>query len=470
MGSIRKKGEFYRMNARKMITFCLFCLFFVFLLPARGQEGAENEKRFKKLEQENQELRRIIEQLQARLDNLEGIPAEKTDGEKKSKKKESEETKETKKADKEADAAIEEDQEAKEKKKDPSWLPSLSGENFRLGGRVQVEYFNPENERALSSAVPETPGGGFKLDEFRINLDADLSRKIRFHSTYDFENDSEDSGLVEAYVDFEELPFYSELRIGLQSRFYRPSRYTEAYPLAGIAFWRKRDLGVTWKGNFDPVYAYLSVTNGNKLDRRRLGEDDSGWMLSDSERDIDEIEEKELSAGLGIEMDFERFGKVDLMGFGMTGELTDDDIDFLQQEIPGYGQSNRDTRELAGVNLGYKIGEWDFFSQAIGGQHGEVERFAWYAEMSRKWTLKGLRYLKSMRPLIRYGQLDTNLTPRAFSRNGSLTWDREQWLFAIISEITNNVTFRTEYMLNDEKTGFDDAQNNEILFQLEVAF
>ncbi|MGC9326904.1 MAG: hypothetical protein ACP5I1_04660 [Candidatus Hinthialibacter sp.] len=453
--------------------------------PVWSEEEAPVEKRVQKLEEENKALRDLVKQMQERLDKLEGVKTseekeakdeDKKDGEKKKKKTDDSTKKEEpveieapKKDEKKDQKAEEEITEKKEKKgKGKEWLPSMIGESFRLGGRVQFEFFDSENETLLPSARTEYPEGTFHTDELAIYLDADFKNKIRLYTRYDIEG--EDQGLVEAYADFEELPLYSELRVGLQKRFFRPGRYTETYPLTGIAFWRSRVLGATWKTQYDPFYTYLSVTNGTELDDRRLVEDDSARMISDDDTEYDANGNKEVSLGVGLDFDFNQYGRLDLMGFGLTGELSEDDVTYLQTDVPGYGFSTDDDKELAGVNVEYKIDEWDFFAQAIGGRDGEMERFSWFTELSYKFNISGMRYLDSIRPLVRYGELDTNMTPQAYMRNGSLTWDREQWLFAVIAELVNNVNFRAEYALNEEDTGGPGANNNEILFQLELEF
>lgn len=417
-----------------------------------GAAAAEEnlDERVDRLERENRELRGLVDELRGRLERLEGEePTDAASG---------------------VETAIEETVDPEEVKEPSEWLPSIDGETFRLGGRLQFGFYDIENETQLRSAMPESPGGSFEVEEFRLYLDADFSNKIRFYSASDFENAVDGSGIKEAYVDFEELPLNTELRLGLQPRFMRPGRYTENYPLAGTAFWRSRVLGVDLKNTLGPVYTHLSAVNGPELRARRAGIDDSSPMVSDNESDIDANGDKELGAGIGLDLDFGEYGRADILGFGASGELSGDDVLFLQTEIPGYGQSADETKNFYGANLEYKIGEWDFFAQAIQGQDGEMERFAWYSELSYKFEFDGLRYLNSLRPLVRYSSLDTDLLPRAFSRNGSLTWDRRQWLFGMIAELVSNVDFRAEYALNDEDTGGPEAQNNEMLFQLQVRF
>ncbi|HPP02764.1 MAG TPA: hypothetical protein PLX83_19430 [bacterium] len=448
----------------------IFAFWFTPLVPdSQGQESVE--ERVQKLEEENKALRGLVEDLQKRLDQLAPAKPEKPTAEEEKPKKKKEKEAAPAAVEPAAPAAGKAPPEAEappEKTKKDYWLPSLKGEYFSLGGRLQFEYFDPENETALRSAMPDNPNGSFKVDEFRIYLDADFKNNVRFHGKYDVEG--EEGNLVETYVDFENLPLWSALRVGVQPRFYRPDRYTESYPLAGNAFWRKRDLGITWKGTLDPVYAFMSVSNGATLDREEVGEDQGDRLIGENLTELDFNGNKEFSAGLGLDLNLDPYGKLNLMGFGMVGDLSDEDLRFLQLQVPGYGFRNDDQREMAGVNLDYRIDEWDFFAQAIGRRDGELERFGWYTELSYKFNFKGMRYLNSLRPLVRYGELDTNLTPQPFIANGSLTWDREQWLFAVIAELVRNVSFRAEYMLNEEKTGGPGAQNNELLFQLEIVF
>ncbi len=438
------------------------------------------KERIQKLESENKDLVEMIKVLKQRLDRLEKSKEDSKPKEDMKKEKKKSKTKEEEKeiGDIEIDRKDEqtqdkkkekeEDKKKKEDKEEESWLPSKRGESFELGGRLQVEFFEREEDTRFQSAFPENEGGTFHIDEFRLYLDADLKNKIRFHSAYDIEGD--EAGIIEAYVEAEELPLSSELMVGLQPRFFRPDRYTESYPITGAAYWHSRDIGLTWKGNYDPASLYFSLLNGVELDSRELGEDESAPILAEDEKSIDMNGNKEMSAGLEFDFDFDDYGDVELMGFGVLGELSDDDILYLQSNIPSYGFSQDDTREFAGANLEYSIGEWDFFSQWITGEDGEIDRTSWYSELSYQWEFEGLRYLNSIRPLVRYGELDVGYPARPYARNGSLTWDRQQWLFGIVSELVDNLNFRFEYMLNEEDTGGPSVDNNEYLFQVEILF
>ncbi len=457
-----------------------FCLLVVWGLPAWAQEYDEEQTRIERLEQENQELRSIIEEMRNRLSELE----EKVDKDEKPEKEKEEELIEIEEIDEEIEKdedfvkkikddvmkEIEEEAKKDEPRKKPPWLMSMADEYFKLGGRFQFEYYDIERETQLPSAIPENSGGSFHIDELRLEVEADFKNQIRYYGAFDVIDEDGSTSLKKSYVDFGGLPLETEIRAGLQNPIYRPSRYTEFVPLPGHAFWWARDLGLRVKGDYDPVELFFSFSNGMELDEQELGEDDSGWMIGLDEKGFDVDGGKEWTGGIEYSHDFDSFGDIRVLGFGVLGSLDHNDVDLLQTRVPGYGQSNKDTREMIGMNVEYDIEEWDFFGQVISGRDGEMDRFGWYAEASYKFEFDGLDYLDELRPLIRYGELDTNLSKRPYSPYGSLTWDRRQWLFAIITELTSHVEFRAEYALNEEETGGPDVHNNEWLLQLEVTF
>jgi hypothetical protein len=171
-----------------------------------------------------------------------------------------------------------------------------------------------------------------------------------------------------------------------------------------------------------------------------------------------------------LEFDFDKYGDVKTLAFGGLGNLDEDSINFLISQVPGYGFFTDNTKEFIGGNLEYEIDDWEFFSQVIAGRDGELERSGWYSELSKKVDIDFWEYPNWIRPLVRYSELNVNLPPQPYGIYGSRTWDREQWLIALITEIRDNLMFRTEYLINKEETGGPDADNNELLFQLEIAF
>ncbi len=438
-----------------------------------AEDDVSLQKRVEALEDENAQLKALIQSMKERLDAIDGGEPEeekKKDEAKKKKKKKDEPIEGKPDSDSKDDQKIDKSEDDGIREKQPPWLQSIGDEYFRLGGRLRFGYFDVENETDLPSAIPENPGGTFALNDFRLKLEADFTNGIRFVSKFDTTHIDGENALVEAYVDFSDLILSSELRAGLQPYFWRPDRFTRSFPFTGRAFWINRDLGVAWKGDWDPVNVYAGVYNGLSLDNRSVGEDDSADIIGTDSDEFAFDNSRDFSAGVSYAFDWDDYGKLDIMGFGLFGEIDQNDRDFLLTSVPGYGTSQSSNRRWWGVNLEYDIADWDFFAQAIGARDGELERFSWYVEGSYKFDVDDMKYLQSVRPLVRYGALDTNITARPFSFGGSMTWDREQWLFALISEITDNVSLSTEYALNLEDTGGPDATNNEILMLLTVEF
>lgn len=52
----------------------------------------------------------------------------------------------------------------------------------------------------------------------------------------------------------------------------------------------------------------------------------------------------------------------------------------------------------------------------------------------------------------------------------TLTWDREQHIVALITDVYKNIKLKTEYFMNEEKTGASRLANNEFLTHLEIKF
>ena len=129
-------------------------------------------------------------------------------------------------------------------------------------------------------------------------------------------------------------------------------------------------MGITWKTENDPLLTYLSLNNGAGLNNNSIGQDGAAPIVGDKENNLDLNGNKEVSGGLGLEHDLGKFGEIKLLGFAGTGNITDDDIAFLQK-IPGYGYSQDATHQFVGGQIRlHHCNDWDFFSQYIAGQDG----------------------------------------------------------------------------------------------------
>jgi len=339
-------------------------------------------------------------------------------------------------------------------------LLSLKGARFEIGGELELEFINTQDDAFISEPEPH-----FQLDKFVLLPKVHLSDNATLEAELEFTQSS--VKVVVGTLTFSDLPLDSELKIGLDCRFIAPSRKTEGYPLNGNAFWRDEELGLTWSTKREPFYGILSVSQGLELDSRGVGEDNSYRMLHDNVLVGSYGGVKEVGVGLGFAQELGRLGAVDVLGFGFFNELSDADVAFLKANLSGY-TSNDDEQHRAGLNLDYDLGNFNFFTQYIAARDGDLSRYGWYVQPSYKVTLPvKWKYFKTHDFLVRYGRYDVD-APKSFGLPA--TWDREELMFAVISEVMKNVKLKTEYSINDEKTGSGAARNDELLMQLEVRF
>lgn len=420
-------------------------------------DASSTQERIERLEKENTELRQIIIQLQQRVEAIEKQPLPSLPS---SSAPPSDATEPLQGLERRVET-LEESEEKYEK----GWLRSMRRNWFELGGELQLEYRDTQSEQDSPADITDDPYGRFQIDHMR------LSPRVRFSDDILLEADLDagqqaTSDLQELYLLWRNLPLDSQLTIGQQKKFFRPKRRTESYPLAGTAFWHDRDLGITLSSQVDPLYAYVSVMNGLRLNDDEIGEDNSFPIVADDLDDLKANERKEIGAGIGWTGKSKTWGRLDLMLFGTWDELSADDEDFLLRlsRFTVFGGDN--DRSRYGFNAEYDLGDWNLFSQYITSEDGALERDAWYVQTSYTFETD-LDYLLSIEPLLRYGELNLNFDP--FPAN-SMLWDRQRWTFATILELLEDIRLRAEYTLNDEETGDGDIRNDEALLQLEMRF
>jgi hypothetical protein len=437
------------------VWLCFGCVCLLFGAPAAADPSTQ--ERIENLEKENAELRATVEDLRKRLEALEQQAPTAPQTPEVQPPPESKPLQELEKR--------VETLEDLEEKHEKGWMRSLKRKWLELGGEIQLEYRDTQKETESRADMTEYPYGQFQIDHVRLSPRVRFTDDLILEADFDAGQQAE-ADLQEAYLLWRNLPLNSEFTIGQQKKFIRPQRRTEFYPLAGIAFWRDRDLGVTWHSQFDPFYTYVSLMNGLRLNDQEIGEDESFPIVSDDLDYGDANENKEVGLGLGWAGKSKDWGTLDFMLFGMWGKLSTDDERFLHR-LPGYGLlEDDDDRNRYGANLGYDLAGWNLFSQYITSEDGGLDRDAWYVQTSYKFKPK-LKYLQSVEPLARYGELSLDLDP--FPTN-SMLWDREQWTLALIFGVIDDVYVRTEYTFNDENTGDGDIRNDEALIQLEMRF
>ena len=81
------------------------------------------------------------------------------------------------------------------------------------------------------------------------------------------------------------------------------------------------------------------------------------------------------------------YGRFKLLVYGLPGELSMEEVEFLFTNVLDIPLLD-DERERSALISITKIGEWDFFAQAIAARDGELERSARYAELSYKFEFR----------------------------------------------------------------------------------
>ena len=343
-------------------------------------------------------------------------------------------------------------------------LISLKGADIRLGGELELEFRDTQKDEEIKDS-----NARFQLDKFTLkpeiefkNTDISLKAEIEFN---------EDKGFFsEGGVYFERLPLDSRLFVGLGDRFVSISRRTEAYPLLATMLWRYEELQVNWEGEVLPFYWGITISEGLKLGTKQVSEDSSYKMLADKRNVGDRTGHPEYGIKLGIRPNLGDWGKFDILGFGFWSDLSEEDKNVLRSHLPNYtSDSDRMGRYGGRVVYNYRfdksreltlVGEYAYL------EDGKLKRDGWYLQASHKWKFKRT-YFKSFEPLIRYGRLNTDWE-KSFSKPCS--WDREMLTIALITELAKNVKLKTEYYINDEKTGGREVDNDELLVQLEFKF
>ena len=290
-------------------------------------------------------------------------------------------------------------------------LVTLGGGDLRLGGKVELNFIDSQNDQEGGFAS-EHLDPHLELQRLRLTPVFLLNRWIKVQSQLDFQPDG-DTILKEMAVRHDIQPNWwlrSRFQLGLDDRFIRPARRTKTYPLIGNAFWRDESLAAVWQltfghrkgeaagierfkknseggasaagGAFTEGFAedtggdegsasavqgpldfasnlgafstFLSLGQGYQLGHKEVTFDAAGF--NDIIQDDRELEEDlafgELGIGLGWQRDFERLGDVSVSAFYFTDNLSQGSVDFLHDKMTNWA-INPQTQELDIVEAGY---------------------------------------------------------------------------------------------------------------------
>ncbi|RKY30869.1 MAG: hypothetical protein DRP68_05660 [Candidatus Omnitrophota bacterium] len=343
-------------------------------------------------------------------------------------------------------------------------LISLKGADIRLGGELELEFRDTQKDDGVSDSHAR-----FQFDKFVLKPEVSF-KDVNISLKGEIEFKEDEAFFAEGGIYFKNLPLNSKIFVGLKDRFIGISRKTESYPLLGTVLWRYEQLQINWEAELSPFYWGIAFGEGLRLGTKQVSEDSSYKMLADKRNVSYKTGHPEYGIKLGVKPDIGNLGTIDVLGFGFCGKLSDDDKATLSSKLPNYN-STSDKMKRYGARIVYnykfdKLRKLTLVGEYAQLEDGKLERDGWYLQASHKWKFKRA-YFKSFEPLIRYGKLDGDWE-KSFSKPCS--WDREMLTIALITELAKNVKLKTEYYINDEKTGRREVDNDELLVQLEFKF
>lgn len=359
---------------------------------------------------------------------------------------------------------------AEPKAASPARLPSLKGLDLQIGGEFELEIVDSQSDSTVITDANGKVLGGANSPDSRMSIDkVVITPKVFLETGIQFQADIEfgpgSSKIDEAWIKIPNLPFNSWIKLGLEDVFMKPHRKTESYPLLGHAFWQDEDLGVFVGGEQNEFYWRASATNGRRLKDRKIAENNVFPITTDDDDNTEANSNKQIGIGLGINHTIKKDHHINVLPFYYKSELSPDDIGYLSK-IKNYTGGSRNEQNRYGINLDYSLRGFSFFGQYMAGKDGGMDRDGWYVQPAYKLKL-GMTRLKSVEFLLRYEEYNVDLTK---DPTDSRTWDRRTTTFAITTEIVSGFKVKTEYYVNDEKTGGSKVNNNELLIQFETKF
>jgi hypothetical protein len=136
---------------------------------------------------------------------------------------------------------------------EPPGLLTLGGAEFFIEGKAEVLFIDSQNESDPVLGETEEPHPHLEIERLRLEPRLDVGRGLLLRGQIDFKPDDAQTVLKEVALehDAEIFPWLaSDLRIGLQDRFFRPSRPLKNYPLVGNALWRDETSSIIWRLSF----------------------------------------------------------------------------------------------------------------------------------------------------------------------------------------------------------------------------
>ncbi len=388
-----------------------------------------------------------------------------------------------------------------EKEKDRTGFLSDLEHRFDLGGKVELEFIDAQDESDPRDEIPEGSDGEpyLFINKIRLEPRIDFTRKedpiqVELAGQLDFLPRSEGRARAkEFYATAEGLhaPWAeSRLRIGLDDRFMAPDYPGRIWPLPSTSYWRNEELGLFWRtrlGNVSEPWGRLAVhaslTNGMSLEDDDPHEAEGFDVMGhDARFGGNGSTLREYGVGLGWERRWCEAGDVpllgavqtELMGFYYNDSLGDGDLIYLQStrfEGSDIASSNLRGKELWGGNAVLKLGGFTGTAHMMEGRDGRLRRKTGFVEANYRWDFEQPLFVDQIvtgvMPLVRYEWLDMSCPNNPAQ---SVTYDRERWVLAVIAPVMETIDLMMEYAINEDDTGGRDPNNNEVVITLEVRF
>lgn len=139
-------------------------------------------------------------------------------------------------------------------------IVTLGGAELRLGGKLEINFVDTENEEdPIFGGPTDNPDPHLLFDRLRLEPVIDVGRGLEVAGQIDLVPEDGSSLLKEGYASYrfradefwEDIWWLrSSVQIGLDDRFIHigpAARVTESYPLIGSAFWREEEIGIIWE-------------------------------------------------------------------------------------------------------------------------------------------------------------------------------------------------------------------------------
>jgi len=365
-----------------------------------------------------------------------------------------------------------------EEKSEETGFLSAKGYKIDVKGGAEIEFVNIQDDDAgvaldTTSSPDDSENPRLQVDKVTMRFTVTGEDETVGFST-ELEMDEGDNAFFDdAYIfvkDLEWLQAVHSFTVGLQNRFIVPKQIFESYPLNGFAWYEDEEYMALYKGEHDDwLYWYGELARANEINDKAPTENGQFEMIHDNRRTSNSAEignKFAAGGGLGFKLKLKDLGKVNILGFGRSGTLTDDDVSFMQG-LTGYSSSETSTDYLrTGVNLDYKHKNCGLRGQFMYAEDGTLDRKGWYIEPYYNIHV-GWRYLDSITPAVQLSWLDVDL---ANTTADARTWDREKYTLGAVFKINKNLQWKNEYSINEEDTGGAEVDNNEFISQLKFSF